>query len=328
MWKAGLVVLSLFVLLGCQKTNRQQSTSTSEINLAVTAIPSCALVFIALKNDYFAQEGLPVKSRIQTSGKVCLDSVLEGKADLSTVAETPVMFAALNGDRISIIATISTSNRNNAVIGRRDRGISAPTDLKGKRLAVTLGTAGEFFMDSFCSANGIARKDVHVVNLKPEEMVDALSSGTVDAAVTWNFPLIRLQKELGDKGVVFFDKEIYTETYNIAAQQDFVRKNPDTMKKFLRALVKAEHFAREYPDKSQELVAASLQVDKKLVHEVWSSFEFRVALDQALLVALEDETRWAMKNHLAANKQMPNYLDFISTEYLQQIKNDAVGIVR
>jgi len=328
MRKFGVLLLIAATILGCQKSTPPRAEPPKKITLAFTDQPDCALVHIALTKGYFAHEGFDIQPQMHTYGKAALNSVLEGKADMATVGETPIMFSVLNGGIIAIVATIFTSNKNNAVIGRRDHGLTTPDDLRGKRIAVTPGTTGEFFMDSFFTAIGMSRKNVEQVDLKPEEMFEALATGKVDAAVASNFTLIRLQKELGDKGVTFFDKEIYTETFNIAAQQDFVLKNPDSVKKFLRALIKAEQFAREYPDKSQELVAASLQIDKNLVHEVWNSFEFRVALNQALLVELEAETRWAMKNRLTDRIQMPNYLDFISLDNLLKVKPDSIGIIR
>ncbi len=56
-------------------------------------------------------------------GKTALKEVLEGKADFATVAETPVMFAIMKGEKISIIATIQTSSRNSAIMARKDKGI-------------------------------------------------------------------------------------------------------------------------------------------------------------------------------------------------------------
>jgi ABC-type nitrate/sulfonate/bicarbonate transport system substrate-binding protein len=51
---------------------------------------------------------------------------------------------------------------------------------------VTFGTTSEFFIDSFFIANGIERKEVQIINLTPDEMLDAVISGKIDAASTWH----------------------------------------------------------------------------------------------------------------------------------------------
>ena len=56
--------------------------------------------------------------------ETALKEVLEGKADFATVAETPVMFAIMNGEKISIIATIQTSTKITPLLQERTRAFS------------------------------------------------------------------------------------------------------------------------------------------------------------------------------------------------------------
>lgn len=327
MLKFGLTLMLIATLVGCQKSPPLNKEPLQKITLAYTTQPDCALVHIAVTNKYFLEEGLDIQPQLHTFGKAALSSVLAGKADLATVAETPVMFAALKGEKIYIVTNISTSNKNTAVIGKKDRGISVSADLKGKRIGFTPGTTGEFFMDSFFTANGIVRKDVELISLRPEEMSAALKADKVDAVVTWNFPLIIIRKELGSNGATLFDTDIYTETFNVSVKQEFVQKNPETIKKFIRGLLKAEKFINEHPDEAQSVVALALNVDKALIGEIWKDFDYRVSLDQSLLIVLEDETRWAVSNSLVdRSAKIPNYLDYIHTESLKSIKPEAVKI--
>ena len=96
----------------------------------------------------------------------------------------------------------------------------------------------------------------------------------------------------------------------------------------MRALLKAETFVQQHPEESRRLVAEFIKTDKVVLDETWDIFTFRVTLDQALLVDLEDQTRWAMKYRLTARKDMPNYLDFIYVDGLQAVKPEAVRIIR
>src|ERR1019366_8236437 len=133
---------------------------------------------------------------------------------------------------------IEASTMNNGIVARRDAGISTPGDLLGKRIAFTPGTTSDFYLDSLLTANGLTRKQIHPVALKPDEMEAAILAKVVDAISIWNYPLTQIKRKLGPNGLTFYDREIYTETFNIAARQYFVRKNPETVKRFLRALLK------------------------------------------------------------------------------------------
>lgn len=285
-------------------------------------------VYIAHVNDYFKQEGLEAEMQPHTFGKVALQAVIEGRADVATAADTPVMLAIMNGERINILATIGTSNRNTAIIARKDRGITAPSDLKGKKIGVALGTTSDFLTDSFLKAHGIENKQVKIIDMTPDKMVAALNTGKIDAASLWNPPLRQLQNELGDKGLSFYGEMYFSETFCIAAKTDFVEEHPEATKKFLRAIIKAEEFVREHPEDARRLSAEFIKLDRNILDQIWDIYNFRVTLDQALIVDLEDQTRWAIKNRLVARRDMPNYLDFIYMDGLLAVKPDTVRIIR
>ncbi len=328
-----LAMCCMVTLASCDRAplpaaERAGSEVRQKITVALTTQPQSTLVHVALDKGYFLNSGLDVQPQIHSFGKAALQSVLDGKADFATVAETPIMLSVLKGDRIFVIANIETSTRNDAVIARTDAGIVKPADVKGKRIGFTPGTTSDFFLDSFLTAQGLTRHEITPVPLKPEEMQDALLTRKVDAAATWNYPLTQIQRQLGAQAVVFYDQQIYTETFNVAAMQDFVRQNPQTVSRFLRALIQAEDFVAKQPDEAQDIVTAAVKVDKELVRQVWDAFSYQVSLNQNLLITLEDETRWAMKNKLTDKTVMPNYSDYIHVDSLKAVKPEAVKMNR
>ncbi|UUZ63731.1 hypothetical protein LP417_31400 [Polaromonas sp. P1-6] len=59
----------------------------------------------------------------------------------------------------------------------------------------------------------------------------------------------------------------------------------------------------------------------------WPSYRFNMALDQGLILALEDEARWAIKNKLTSRTEMPNYLNYIYLDGLKAVMPSAVTII-
>jgi NitT/TauT family transport system substrate-binding protein len=320
-----IVVIAL-TITGCQ--SQKPADPPEKVTIAYPTASNAILMYIAFAKDYFREEGLEATPQPHAFGKPALQSVLEGKADIATVGDTPIVFAVISGKKITTLAVIQTANKNEAIVARRDQGIAKPSDLKGEKIGLTLGTTGDFFADSFLLAQGIDRKHVKIIDLKPDEMATALSTGKVDAVSTWNPTLTQLKKELGSKGIIFFGESLYTETMCVVAGQEYVKKNPAAIKKVLRALLKAETFVQQHPEESRRLVAEFIKTDKVILDETWDIFTFRVALDQALLVDLEEQTRWAIKHRLTARRDMPNYLDFIYVDGLAAIRPDAVRIIR
>jgi len=71
-----------------------------------------------------------------------------------------------------------------------------------------------------------------------------------------------------------------------------------------------------------------LEHDHAYLESVWTQYNFSPSLDQSLILAMKDETRWIIENDLTPEKQDPNFLDSISINGLAKIKPDAVNIIR
>lgn len=323
---AATLILGI-LLAGCREAPKAPVGPRERVVIDL-ALPQACLVQIAFTKGFFADEGIDATLRLQTSGKTALQGVLTGNADLATVAETPIVFARLEGKRASIIATIATASKNLAVVARKDHGISNPADLQQKRVGVTLGTNGEFLMDTILIANGIERGRIKIVNLEPDAMVSALVSGKVDAVATWQPHVIRLQKELGDRGVTFYNEELYTENYNLVTRPEYVVQNPETVKKLLRALVKAEEFAGQNPDEAKRILAGSTGMDKALADEVWGSFDLRVTLQHSLVIAMEDLARWALQKTRNDTARIHDYQADIYPAGLLTVRPESVRLIR
>lgn len=327
MYRLAVLLVLAFGIVACQKTPAP-AAPVQKITVSFTSQPQCTLVHVALVKGFFLEEGLEVQPEMRTHGKAALQSVIDRQADIATAAETPIMFAILKGENIRVLANIVASNTNNGIMARRDAGIASARDLKGKRIGYVPGTTSEFFLSSVLAANGIPRREIHGVGVKPDEMLAAMQAKQVDAVSIWNYPLSQIGRELAANGLAIYDKEIYTETFNLVARQDFVTRNPEAVQRFLRAMFKAEEFARRAPDEAQRIMADATRIDVGLVREVWDSFQFRVGLDKVLLITLEDETRWAMSNKLTDRTQMPDYLSYLYFDALEVVRPDAIRIER
>ena len=287
---------------------------------------SCPIL-VAQEKGYFPSEGILAEIQPHTSGKAALEAVLQGKADLGTSADLPIMFAALYGRPVSVVATIFSTETDHGIVGRRDRGIVVPASLKGKRIGVTLGTSGQFLLDAFLNRQKLSSSEVKTLNLKPGELSAALVQGDVDAVATWEPVLSTSLVQLGGNGTIFFGEGVYNVLFNVSGTQDYVIKHPDTMKKFLRALIRGAKFCTEAPDAAREITAKAMKTNVAKLKEFWPSYRFNVVLDQSLILALEDEARWAIKNKLTDRTDMPNYLNHVYLDALRSVTPSAVTII-
>lgn len=324
----GFFLAGVLVFSACQKNAQPPQGPPEKITIAYSQSPYGISLAVALVNGFFSAEGLEVIAQPHEFGKMALNSMLEGKADLAITGDTPVMFAILGGQKIALPALIATSRQNQAIVARKDRGIVSPKDLKGKRIGVTFGTSAHFFLESFLSRHQIDRNKVPILYTTPKELKEALTAGRIDAVAIWNPFLKQLEKSLGKNSLVFYDESLYTDSVLVVAFQEFTRKHPETIKKVLRALIRAETFIKEKPDESRRLAAGFLKFDTAVADETWEVMDYEAVLDQSFLVRLEEQTRWAQRNNLTLSKATPNYLQFIYFDALQSLKPEAVRIIR
>jgi ABC-type nitrate/sulfonate/bicarbonate transport system substrate-binding protein len=330
-----IVIIIVVVLLGgvwyyttSKKQPEKYAGPVEKISLSVANQPIGGLIYVALENGYFRDQGLEINRQDYTSGKLALDSVLKGASDLAVTADTPIMHAALNKEDIYIVATIGGSFKNLAVVARKHNGIKKQSDLKGKTIGVTFGTNGEFFLDTLLVVSGIDGDSVNLVNVKPEDSVNMVVSGKVDAFVAWNPHLVNILDQLGNNGVVFYDDSIYQWTWNLVGKQDFVSSNSAKVERFVQALYLAEEYITENPEESQMLIAKSIHEDTVAVGKVWDVLDFTLTLSQSLILNLEGQSRWAITKGLTDSIETPNYLDYIYFDVLEAVNPSAVTIIK
>ncbi len=99
------------------------------------------------------------------------------------------------------------------------------------------------------------------------------------------------------------------------------------MRRFLQALSQARDYAVRHPAEAQAIVQKRLNYDNAYVVDIWSHHQFSLSLDFSLLVAMNDEARWLMSNGLTADREVPNWLDYVYLDGLRAVEPTAVNIV-
>jgi ABC-type nitrate/sulfonate/bicarbonate transport system substrate-binding protein len=325
---AAVIVLVIGLYRLIQGRPKKYTGPIEDVIIAASRLEATTLVRIALRNGYFEEYGLNVTMTEQSLGKFSLQEVFDGKADIATVAEMPVMKNSFKRDDIRVLATIHTSSTNVKIIARKDHGINAAGDLKGKRVGTTVGTVGEFFLFSFLLHAGLGAEDIKLVDKDPSGLSEALRAGEIDAFSLREPHVFRAQEELGNKAITLPLSGAYTATFNVVSLSDFIERKPHLVKRLLQALLQAEEFVKNNREETIDIISQDLQLDRGYLDGTWEESKFTLALDQSLILTMEDEARWAIKNNLTSAKKVPNYLDLVYLDALEAVKPEAVTIIR
>lgn len=306
--------------------NLKYGEPIKKLNLGVETSLLASAVWVSENNGYFKQEGLDLTIKGFDSGKASFLAMLRGEVDVSTVAPTPIMFQSFERQDFSVLSTFTYSYNDIKVIARHDKGIDTVADLKGKRIGTPAGTTGQFFVEAFLIHNQIMVSEVDVIDIVPSDLPDALNDHRVDAIVIWEPHGHRALQLLKDSAIRLPSSDVYKVMFNFMVMNDFAGKNPEVLKRFLRSIDKATRFVRNNKEESQVIVAKRLNLERESVNAFWDDFEPEISLDQSLVITLEDEARWAVKNNLTDKKEVPNYLNYIYADALKAVKPEAVGM--
>src|SRR3990172_7478040 len=325
---AAIAIAVAYQLRRSETDLRKNAVPAVKLVIGTPWIPSSGNVLLAKQLGFFRDEGLDVSLQPYPSGQLAFADLLNGKSDLAIVGGTPLAFESLRGARFYVLATTYESDDSRKMIGRRDRGIAKPQDLAGKKLGTGFTTTSEFVQDSILALHEVDPKSIIRVNLAPAKTVDALLAGEVDAVTIWAPQSLELIKRLGNAAVVFSDKTLYTTTLNLVARDDLVKQHPEVLRSVLAALVRANAFARSDSARAVREVAQALGLDEAVVKADWNPLKFTVALNQSLIIFLEDQARWAIRRRLVEATEVPNFLNWIHADALAAIKPDAVSVIR
>lgn len=327
--RTGLVVLVGIILAGIAlwrlQQTRQPDGPIDKLILGAETIPLSAPIWVAEHKGYFREESIEVEVRGFKSGRTALFTLVdEGGLDLVTAAQTPVISKSFSRSNYAIVAGLAYSDKDLKLLARRDRGIASPQDLKGKTIGLTTGSSGHFFLHLFLAYHQLQWPDVKTADFEATALGAALVDGQVDAVATWEPHIYRTRKALSEKAVLMPSGSIYREDFYFIARKECIQRSPEALRRFLKAIEKAQQFIRQHRDETLEIVERRLQMDPEVLRATWSEIQFGLFLDQSILVSLEDEARWAIENQFTTARRAPNFLNYIHSGALLAAKPEAV----
>lgn len=290
----------------------------TEATMALNLSPISGIAIVAQEMGLFADNGLTITQSNFTSGKQALNAVLGGAAQIATTAEAPTTAAAMSKQPIAFLARMEYSDLK--TLTASSAGITTAEDLKGKRLAFTAGSGSEVYTMALLAKAGLTKDDVRLVNLRPQDMLPALASGSIDAYNTWEPHISNGIKAMSGTVVELDTAGVYSETFNIVVMQEYLKANPELIKTFLTTLIEAEGWMKANPEKAIEVVANAVGMPVADLAAIWDDYVFEVVLDQRQIDVLTAHAQWRLDsgNH-PDGATMPDFTSVIFAEPLRSI---------
>ncbi len=151
------------------------SGTPESITIGEIPYENAGLIYIAEDQGFFTVNGLNVTIR-EYSSTSAIDGLLNDEVDIGLSSEYTVVLKAFKKANISVIGNID-KYLNVYLIGRKDKGIENVSDLKGKKIGITRGGLGEFYLGRFLDLHGMSILEVTLVDMPPSQYVQAITNG-------------------------------------------------------------------------------------------------------------------------------------------------------
>lgn len=216
-----------------------------KIRLAYSAIGgSQASFWVPYEAGIFRKHGLDVELLYVAGGGRAAQVVQSGEVPIGVFTGGAVINADLAGGDLVVIA--SSMNVMTFVVMARPE-IKRPEDLKGKKIGVSrFGSATDFGLRYVEEKWPVKRqRDFAVIQIGGvSDVFNALRAGTLDAAVI-NAELAILGRREGFRELADIAKMgINFPTSSAVTTRSFIKRNENTVRKFIRGFVEGVHFAK------------------------------------------------------------------------------------
>ncbi len=303
------------------------SGTPEPITIGTVPLELATLIYIAEDQHFFARNGLNVTIRDYNSALTAVYGMENDEADISVSTEYPIVAEAFKKENISVIGSID-KYQTTYLAGRKDRGIENISDLKGKKIGLTRGGIGDFYLGRFLNLHGMSLQDVTLVDIKLAQLMDALTNGSVDAAMVWSIDVNTVEERLGSNIVIWPAQNEQAAYSVIASRDEWIYSHPEAISRFLRSIDQAEQYTINHPADAKAIVQKRINHDDAYMATIWPKHQYSLLLDQSLIIAMQDEGRWMINNNLTTEKTIPNFRDYIYTKGLEEVKPESVNIIR
>jgi len=197
---------------------------------------------------YYAAEGIDLtinegRGSANTVQVVAAGSDTFGLADSSSV----ILTAAKGADVKSVMSLLNPTGYS--VVSLADANIRTPRDLEGKKVAVTPGDPLGSLLQAVCKANNVDCAKIGMVQVDPAAKVVAVLEKKTDALLGGADDQYFLIKYKGGNPAAMryadFGANIVGMT--ILTSGETIKKNPDLVKRFVRATVKSWEESKKNP---------------------------------------------------------------------------------
>lgn len=261
--KIGLSLAALFLIViglaSCSTAAGSKAEKPEKVVLDYAYYSPTSLVLKkkGWAEELFEKQGIQVEWVLSQGSNKALEFLNSGSADFTSSAGAAALMAKANGAPVQSVYIYSKPEWT-ALVTTKNSPIQTVSDLKGKKVAATIGTDPYIFLLRALNKAGLSPEDVEIINLQHGDGASALSTGQVDAWAGLDPHMARLQLEDGAR---LFYRNPDANTYGVLnVRPKFAQKYPNVVKTVIQAYEKARKWAVAHPNETAQILAEAAKI--------------------------------------------------------------------
>ena len=231
---------------------------------------------------------IEVKTQVFNAGPSAIEALFAKQVDITYVGPNPAINGYVKSDGQGLRIISGAASGGVVFVVRNDSGIQTPADFAGKKFASPqLGNTQDVALRKYLLENGYKTKEnggnVDVIPASNADILTLFLKKEIDGAWVpepWGAKLV---KEAG--GRIFLDERTQWPngqfvTAHIIVSTDFLKNNPDIVKKVIAANVNETKWINDHPDEALKVYNEEL---KKLTGKTIPEDEYKAGTSRLTL---------------------------------------------
>ena len=231
--------------------------------------------------EEFGKDNITISIEYLGSGAVMTEALTAGELEMSFLGGQPAFSGISNGNGVKIISMATSSSTDPCLLVAADSDITDVSQLKGKNLAVGIGTDNHYQLVEMLALGGLTEDDINLYNLQGVEAYAALTSGEIDcmqsiAPNTYQFV------ENGDVRILAsMDQTEGRNNQVLVVSPDFAEEHGDIIVRFLKVLQRAVDYYKENPEECKDILVDYVgdNVNRDLMDEYMDKYDCSLHLN-------------------------------------------------
>lgn len=274
-----LTTLGCLLLLPMMNHRSAHAQTLEKLPVAYTVIaPTQATLWTAKELGLFAKHGLDVDLVLLVGAPLAVTALVSGETPIVHAGASAVVTSNLQGSGTVLVA--GGANRFPYVLFVTDE-IKRVEDLRGKKFGVSrIGSADNAAAITVLNRFGIKETDLTYVQAGsiPSRLA-AMQTNALQATLL-QAPETLKAKEIGMRPLLDFTKlDVEWQQNGVATTRDYIKKKPDTVRRFIRGFVEGSAYNLNNPKGAQKILQKYLAIkDDKSVQESYNEIVAKLTL--------------------------------------------------